>query len=61
VGVPRPAAVALVVLAMVAAIVTVDVVFFRDAPWLRLAANIGIVALFGAGYAIMRRRSADRA
>jgi hypothetical protein len=58
---PRPVAIAIVVIAIVATVVTVDVLFFRDAPWLRLAANIGIVALFGAGYAVMRRRSADRA
>jgi hypothetical protein len=37
-------------LAMVAAIVAVDLVLFRDHPWPRLAANVGIVLLFGAFY-----------
>jgi len=40
------------VLAMVAVIVGVDVLFFRggDWTWERLAANVGIVLLFGAFY-----------
>lgn len=38
------------VLVMVAVIVGVDLVFFRDQPWQRLASNIGIVLLFGAFY-----------
>ena len=37
-------------LAMVAVIVAVDLLFFRDHPWPRLAANFGIVLLFGAFY-----------
>ena len=37
-------------LAMVVVIVAVDVVLFRDHPWPRLAANVGIVLLFGAFY-----------
>jgi hypothetical protein len=60
-GMAKPALVALVVVAMVAVIVTVDVLVFRDQFWERLAANAGIVVLFGAGYAVMRRRSARRA
>ena len=37
-------------LVMVAAIVGVDVLFFRDQPWERLAVNVGIVLVFGAFY-----------
>jgi hypothetical protein len=36
------------VLAMVAVIVGVDVLFLQHQPWLRLGANIGIVLVFGA-------------
>lgn len=35
---------------MVVVIVAVDVLFFRDQFWPRLAANVGIVLLFGAVY-----------
>ena len=35
---------------MVAMIVGVDLAFFRNRFWERLAANIGIVLLFGAFY-----------
>jgi hypothetical protein len=41
---------ALYVVAMVVVIVAVDVLFFRDRPWERLAANVGIVLLFVAFY-----------
>jgi len=39
-------------LAMVAVVVTVDVLFFRGRTWFweRLASNVGIVLLFGAFY-----------
>jgi hypothetical protein len=37
-------------LVMVAVIVGVDVLFFREQPWERLAANVGIVLVFGAFY-----------
>jgi hypothetical protein len=37
-------------LAMVAVIVGVDVAFFKNHIWERLAANIGIVLVFGAFY-----------
>jgi hypothetical protein len=37
-------------LVMVAVIVAVDLLFFRSHPWPRLAANVGIVLLFGAFY-----------
>lgn len=40
----------LYVLALVATVVGVDVLFFRHRFWERLAANIGIVLLFGAFY-----------
>ena len=38
----------LYVVAMVAAIVSVDILFFKDHFWARLAANVGIVLVFGA-------------
>ncbi len=38
------------VLAMVASVVGVDVLFFRNQFWERLAANIGIVLVFAAFY-----------
>jgi hypothetical protein len=44
-------------LAMVVVIVAADVVFFRDHPWPRLAANVGIVLLFGAFYVRFFRSS----
>lgn len=46
----RTAAVLLCVLVLVTVIVGVDIAFFRHEPWQRLAANIGIVLLFGAFY-----------
>jgi hypothetical protein len=48
----NPAIGVLYVLAMVATVVTVDVLFFRGEAWLgaRLAANVGIVLLFGSFY-----------
>ena len=46
----RPAAAALYVAAMVAVVVGVDVLFFRGQFWERLAANVGIVLVFGAFY-----------
>jgi hypothetical protein len=44
----RRAAVALYVLALVAVVVGVDVVFFRHHFWERLLANVGIVLVFAA-------------
>jgi len=35
---------------MVIVIVAVDIAFFRTLPWPRLAANVGIVLVFGAFY-----------
>jgi hypothetical protein len=45
-----PAIGVLYVLAMVAVVVGVDLLFFRHNTWERLAANVGIVLLFGAFY-----------
>ena len=49
-SVGRTAAGALYVGAMVAVVVGVDVLFFRGHVWERLAANAGIVLVFGAFY-----------
>ncbi len=46
----RQPATALYVLAMVLVVVAVDVLFFRHRFWERLAANVGIVLVFGAFY-----------
>jgi hypothetical protein len=51
----RQAAVALYVLALVAVVVSVDVLFFRHQFWARLLANIGIVVVFAAFYLRFRR------
>jgi hypothetical protein len=42
----RQAAVVLYVLALVAVVVGVDVLFFRNQIWERLVVNIGIVLVF---------------
>ena len=42
--------IALCVVAMIVIIVGVDVAFFRDHFWARLAANAGIVLIFAAFY-----------
>lgn len=44
------AVVALYVFALVAVVVGVDVLFFRNRIWERLIVNIGIVLVFGAFY-----------
>jgi hypothetical protein len=44
------AAIVLYVLAMVAVVVGVDVLFFRHQFWARLLVNIGIVLVFAAFY-----------
>ena len=46
----KRAAIALYVLALVAVVVGVDVLFFRHHLWERLIANVGIVLVFGAFY-----------
>jgi hypothetical protein len=43
-------AIVLYVLAMVAVVVAVDVLFLRHHFWARLIANIGIVLVFGVVY-----------
>jgi len=35
---------------MIAVIIAVDVLFFKDRVWERLAVNVGIVLVFGAFY-----------
>jgi hypothetical protein len=52
----RQAAVALYVLAMIAVVVGVDVLFFRHQFWPRLLANVGIVLVFAAFYLRFLRR-----
>ena len=46
----RSVALALYGLVMVAVIVVVDLLFFRDHDWARLLVNVGIVLVFAAGY-----------
>ena len=46
----RQAAVAFYVLALVAVVVSVDVLFLRNRFWERLMANVGIVLVFAAFY-----------
>lgn len=43
--------------AMVAIIVAMDLFFFRGPFWERLAANVGVVLLFGAFYFALFRRA----
>jgi uncharacterized membrane protein YfcA len=50
------AAVVLYVLAMVAVVVGVDVLFFRHHFWARLIVNVGIVLVFAAFYVRFRKR-----
>jgi hypothetical protein len=46
----RQAALVLYVLALVAVVVGVDVLFFRNRLWERLMVNVGIVLVFWAFY-----------
>ncbi len=46
----RPATVVLSVLALVAVVVGVDILFFRHHFWERLIVNVGIVLVFVAFY-----------
>ena len=46
----RQTALVLYVLALVAVVVGVDVLFFRNRFWERLMVNVGIVLVFGAFY-----------
>jgi hypothetical protein len=53
----RQAAVVLYVLAMAAAVVGVDILFFRHHLWERLLVNVGIVLVFVAFYFRFLKRS----
>ena len=53
----RQVVVALYVLAMVVIVVGVDVLFLRGLFWPRLLTNVGIVAVFAAGYFVFLKRS----
>jgi hypothetical protein len=46
----RQASVALYVLALVAVVVSMDFLFFRNRFWERLMVNVGIVMVFAAFY-----------
>jgi type IV secretory pathway VirB2 component (pilin) len=46
----RQAAVVLYVLVLIVVVVGVDVLFFRNQFWARLAVNVGIVLVFAAIY-----------
>jgi hypothetical protein len=46
----RQAAVALYVLALVAVVVSLDLLFFKNRFWERLVVNVGIVLVFAAFY-----------
>lgn len=46
----RPVALVLYVLALIAVVVGVDILFFRHQLWERLIVNIGIVLVFAAFY-----------
>jgi hypothetical protein len=53
----RQAAIVLYILALVAVVVGVDVLFFRQQVWERLMVNVGIVLVFGAVYFRFLKRS----
>jgi hypothetical protein len=53
----RQAAVVLYVLALVAVVVGVDILFFRHHLWERLIVNVGIVLVFAAFYLRFLKRS----
>jgi hypothetical protein len=52
----RQVAIVLYVLAMVAVVVGVDVLFLRHHIWLRLVTNVGIVLVFAVIYLIFVKR-----
>ena len=52
----RRAAIVLYVLALVAIVVGVDVLFFRSRFWERLMVNVGIVLVFAAFYLRLLKR-----
>jgi uncharacterized membrane protein len=47
---PRNTYVVLFILGLIAVVVSVDLLFFRNRIWERLIANIGIVLVFAAFY-----------
>ncbi len=47
--------VVLYIVVLIAVIVGVDLLFFRNLPWERLIVNIGIVVVFAAFYLIFLR------
>jgi protein-S-isoprenylcysteine O-methyltransferase Ste14 len=53
----RPVAVVVYVLALVAVVVSVDVMIFRHHIWERLIVNVGIVLVFAAFYFRFLKRS----
>jgi hypothetical protein len=53
----RQATVALYVLALVAVVIGVDVLFFRHRFWERLMVNVGIVLVFAALYLRLVKRA----
>jgi hypothetical protein len=53
----RQAVVVLYVLALVAVVVGVDILFFRHHFWERLIVNVGIVVVFAAFYLRFLKRS----
>jgi hypothetical protein len=53
----RQTAVVLYVLALVAVVVGVDVLFFRNHFWARLIVNVGVVLVFAAFYLRFLKRS----
>ena len=53
----KQAGTALYVLALVAVVVSVDVLFFRHRFWERLMANVGIVLVFAAFYLRFLKRA----
>jgi hypothetical protein len=52
----RRAAIVLYVLALVAVVVVVDILFLRHHFWARLIVNIGIVLVFAAFYFLFLKR-----
>ncbi|WP_430330677.1 hypothetical protein [Rhodococcus sp. ACT016] len=53
----RQATVVLYVLTLVAVVVAVDILFFRNHFWARLMVNVGIVLVFTAFYVRFRQGS----
>jgi len=53
----KTSSVVLYVVALVAIIVAVDLLFLRDHPWARLAVNVGIVAVWATVYlTVLKKR-----